>query len=107
MSHHLDTPLAASTGQLYLEDSATGELVLQGRRTVARRLLPDVLPYAAGTPATCGFAAFNGRRGWGGHWPAAYDGLPGVWAVRSALRMRANWPGETMAMCPLASRRTM
>lgn len=30
-------------------------------RTVARRLLPDVLPYVVGTPATYGFAAFNGR----------------------------------------------
>ncbi len=29
--------------------------------TVARRLLPDVLPYVVGTPATYGFAAFNGR----------------------------------------------
>ena len=28
---------------------------------VARRLLPDVLPYVVGTPATYGFAAFNGR----------------------------------------------
>lgn len=31
-------------------------------RTVARRLLPDVLPYVVGTPATYSFAAFNGRR---------------------------------------------
>jgi hypothetical protein len=30
-------------------------------KTVARRLLPDVLPYVVGTPATYGFAAFNGR----------------------------------------------
>ncbi len=30
-------------------------------QTVARRLLPDVLPYVVGTPATYGFAAFNGR----------------------------------------------
>ena len=30
-------------------------------KTVARRLLPDVLPYVIGTPATYGFAAFNGR----------------------------------------------
>jgi hypothetical protein len=30
-------------------------------QTVARRLLPDVLPYAVGTPATYGFAAMNGR----------------------------------------------
>ena len=29
--------------------------------TVARRLFPDVLPYVVGTPATYGFAAFNGR----------------------------------------------
>ncbi len=29
--------------------------------TVARDLLPDVLPYAIGTPATYGFAGFNGR----------------------------------------------
>ncbi len=29
--------------------------------TVARRLFPDVLPYAVGTPATYGFAGFNGR----------------------------------------------
>jgi hypothetical protein len=28
---------------------------------VARRLFPDVLPYLVGTPATYGFAAFNGR----------------------------------------------
>ncbi|HTX83908.1 MAG TPA: DUF4331 family protein [Streptosporangiaceae bacterium] len=30
-------------------------------RTVARRLLPDVLHYVVGTPAGYGFAAFNGR----------------------------------------------
>jgi Domain of unknown function (DUF4331) len=30
-------------------------------RTVARKLLPDVLPYTIGTPATYGFAAHNGR----------------------------------------------
>jgi hypothetical protein len=30
-------------------------------QTVARRLFPDVLPYMVGTPATYGFAAFNGR----------------------------------------------
>ena len=30
-------------------------------RTVARRLFPDVLPYVVGTPATYGFAGFNGR----------------------------------------------
>jgi hypothetical protein len=29
--------------------------------TVARRLFPDVLPYVVGTPATYGFAGFNGR----------------------------------------------
>jgi hypothetical protein len=29
--------------------------------TVAQRLFPDVLPYVVGTPATYGFAAFNGR----------------------------------------------
>ncbi|MFZ1997718.1 MAG: DUF4331 family protein, partial [Solirubrobacteraceae bacterium] len=28
---------------------------------VARRLFPDVLPYAVGTPASYGFAGFNGR----------------------------------------------
>ena len=28
---------------------------------VARRLFPDVLPYVVGTPATYGFAGFNGR----------------------------------------------
>jgi hypothetical protein len=28
---------------------------------VARRLFPDVLPYVVGTPATYGFASFNGR----------------------------------------------
>jgi hypothetical protein len=30
-------------------------------QTVARTLFPDVLPYVVGTPATFGFAAFNGR----------------------------------------------
>lgn len=30
-------------------------------QTVARRLFPDVMPYRVGTPATYGFAAFNGR----------------------------------------------
>ena len=30
-------------------------------QTVARELFPDVLPYVVGTPATYGFAAFNGR----------------------------------------------
>jgi hypothetical protein len=29
--------------------------------TVARKLFPDVLPYVVGTPATYGFAGFNGR----------------------------------------------
>ncbi len=29
--------------------------------TVAQRLFPDVLPYVVGTPATYGFATFNGR----------------------------------------------
>ena len=29
--------------------------------TVARELLPDVLPYVVGTPATYSFAARNGR----------------------------------------------
>ena len=28
---------------------------------VARQLLPDVLPYVIGTPATYSFAGFNGR----------------------------------------------
>ena len=31
-------------------------------RTVAKRLLPDILPYAVGTPAAFSFAGFNGRR---------------------------------------------
>jgi hypothetical protein len=30
-------------------------------QTVARRLFPDVMPYVIGTPATYGFATFNGR----------------------------------------------
>ena len=30
-------------------------------RTVAAKLFPDVLPYVIGTPATYGFAGFNGR----------------------------------------------
>ncbi|GCE21912.1 DUF4331 family protein [Dictyobacter kobayashii] len=30
-------------------------------QTVARELFPDVLPYVVGTPATYGFAGFNGR----------------------------------------------
>ena len=30
-------------------------------RTVATKLFPDVLPYVIGTPATYGFAGFNGR----------------------------------------------
>jgi uncharacterized protein DUF4331 len=30
-------------------------------QTVARQLFPDVLPYVVGTPATYGFATFNGR----------------------------------------------
>jgi hypothetical protein len=30
-------------------------------QTVARRLFPDILPYVVGTPASYGFAAFNGR----------------------------------------------
>jgi Domain of unknown function (DUF4331) len=30
-------------------------------QTVARALFPDVLPYVVGTPATYGFAGFNGR----------------------------------------------
>jgi hypothetical protein len=30
-------------------------------QAVARKLFPDVLPYVVGTPATYGFAAFNGR----------------------------------------------
>ena len=30
-------------------------------RTVAGLLFPDVLPYVVGTPATYGFAGFNGR----------------------------------------------
>jgi Domain of unknown function (DUF4331) len=29
--------------------------------SVARKLFPDVLPYVLGTPASCGFAGFNGR----------------------------------------------
>jgi len=30
-------------------------------QAVARELFPDVLPYVVGTPATYGFAGFNGR----------------------------------------------
>ncbi|HXT93889.1 MAG TPA: hypothetical protein VN714_32060, partial [Trebonia sp.] len=30
-------------------------------RAVARQLLPDLLPYVAGTPASFGFAGINGR----------------------------------------------
>ncbi|HEX9176142.1 MAG TPA: hypothetical protein VF874_08610 [Mycobacterium sp.] len=30
-------------------------------QSVARRLFPDLLPYVLGTPASYGFAAFNGR----------------------------------------------
>jgi len=41
--------------------SATSEDPEGYGQTVARELLPDVLPYAIGTPATYSFATFNGR----------------------------------------------
>jgi hypothetical protein len=52
--------------------------------TVARRLFPDVLPYVIGTPATYGFAAFNGRT-LADNAPEAMLSLVTDTAVRSGL----------------------
>jgi hypothetical protein len=54
-------------------------------QTVARRLFPDVLPYVVGTPATYGFAAFNGRTQ-ADNAPEAMLSLVTSTAVRSGLK---------------------
>jgi Domain of unknown function (DUF4331) len=53
--------------------------------TVARRLFPDVLPYVVGTPATYGFAGFNGRT-LADNAPEAMLSLVAGTAVPSGLR---------------------
>jgi Domain of unknown function (DUF4331) len=53
----------------YIADQISGVVAANGNSadaqgygwTVAQRLFPDVLPYVIGTPATFGFAGFNGR----------------------------------------------
>jgi hypothetical protein len=52
---------------------------------VARRLFPDVLPYVVGTPATYGFAGFNGR-GLADNAPEVMLSLVTGMAVPSGLR---------------------
>lgn len=54
-------------------------------QTVARRLFPDVLPYTVGTPASYGFAAFNGRT-LADNAPEAMLSLVTNTAVQSGLR---------------------
>ena len=54
-------------------------------QTVARELFPDVLPYEVGTPATYGFADFNGRK-LGDNAPEAMLSLVLDTAVPSGLR---------------------
>jgi hypothetical protein len=54
-------------------------------QTVARRLFPDLLPYRVGTPATYGFAAFNGRT-LADNAPEAMLSLVATTAVPSGLK---------------------
>jgi hypothetical protein len=67
VSHHLDTPLAAKNGQLFIDDlyvvAATGSSADPAGygQAVAGQLLPDVLPYQIGTAASFGFTGRNGR----------------------------------------------
>ena len=53
--------------------------------SVARKLFPDVLPYVVGTPATYGFAGFNGRK-LADNAPEAMLSLVLNTAVRSGLK---------------------
>jgi len=54
-------------------------------RTVAGKLFPDVLPYVVGTPASYGFAGFNGRTQ-ADNAPEAMLSLVSNMAVQSGLR---------------------
>ena len=46
MSHHLDTPLAAQTGQLYIDDLVVGTPAVYGFATRNGRTLADNAPEA-------------------------------------------------------------
>jgi hypothetical protein len=52
--------LAAQVAAVVAASGTSGDPRAYGQ-TVARTLYPDVLPYVVGTPATYGFAGFNGR----------------------------------------------
>jgi hypothetical protein len=67
-------------------------------RAVAERLFPDVLPYVVGTPATYGFAGFNGRP-LADDAPEAMLSLVAGTAVRSGLGP-ATAAGERAADFP-------
>jgi hypothetical protein len=54
-------------------------------QTVARQLLPDLLPYEVGTPATFGFAVRNGRT-MADNAPEAMLSLVAGTAIPSGLR---------------------
>lgn len=77
----------------YLADAVAAVVAASGTagdprgygQTVAERLLPDVLPYVVGTPATYGFAGFNGRA-LADDAPAAMLSLVAATAVPSGLK---------------------
>ena len=66
-TRHPSEDVAAAAG--YIGDQIAAVVAASGTahdpegygRTVAGKLFPDVLPYVVGTPATYGFAGFNGR----------------------------------------------
>ena len=65
---------------------------------MAARLFPDVLPYVVGTPASYGFAGFNGRT-LADNAPEAMLSLVTGTAVRSGL-MPATAQGQRTAAFP-------
>jgi hypothetical protein len=77
----------------YLADAVAAVVAASGTagdprgygQTVAERLFPDVLPYVVGTPATYGFAGFNGRA-LADDAPAAMLSLVSATAVPSGLK---------------------
>jgi hypothetical protein len=88
----------------YIGDKVTAVVAANGTsnnpegygQTVARELLPDVLPYIVGTPATYSFAARNGRT----IAPEAMLSLVSGMAVPSGLRPRRNGLFSTGAREP-------
>jgi Domain of unknown function (DUF4331) len=80
VSQYIGDQIAAVVAAMGTSDDPEGY-----GQTVARQLFPDVLPYVIGTPATYGFAGFNGRT-LADNAPEAMLSLVLNTAVRSGLK---------------------